>query len=171
MPKQTSGAQAAQEPVQVEAAVQAETSVQDEPIDWKAKYEAMREHSREWERKARSNQESADELEKLKAENRDELEKLKAANKDERDRAQAELAEMKARAERAETVSAVADAHGVPAELVAMFSGADADELGRQVKKALKLLPAYPTRTDDGGGSCAPKASAAQQFADIIGNI
>ena len=36
-----------------------------EPIDYKAKYEAMKSHSREWERKAKENQGAADELEKL----------------------------------------------------------------------------------------------------------
>lgn len=37
---------------------------QPEPIDYKAKYEAMKTHSREWERKAKENQGAADELEK-----------------------------------------------------------------------------------------------------------
>lgn len=34
--------------------------------DWQAKYEAMRAHSREWEKKAKENQGAADELEKLR---------------------------------------------------------------------------------------------------------
>ncbi len=133
--------------------------------DWKAKYEAMREHSREWERKAKGNQDAADELEKLKAAQMDESEKaVKRAEK-----AEAELNALKAQAARAEAVSAVADANGVPTEFVAMLSGNDAEELAAQVKRALELLPAYPARTDDGGTKAVAKKSMADRFAENLG--
>ena len=135
-----------------------------EPTDWKAKYEAMREHSREWERKAKGNQEAADELEKLRAEQLTEQEK---ANK-RAEKAEAELSELKAAAARAEAVAAVADAAGVPTEFVAMLSGKDADELSKQVRRALELLPAYPTRTDDGGTKAAAKKDPAERFAEQL---
>ena len=131
----------------------AEEPAKSDTTDWKAKYEAMRDHSREWERKARGNQEAADELEKLKAAKQE---------------AEAELNDMKAKAERAEAVAKVADSANVPAEVVGMLNGSDADELADQVKRLLKLLPAYPTRTDDGGTNAAVKQSTAKQFADAI---
>ena len=136
----------------------------DKATDWKAKYEAMREHSREWERKAKGNQDAADELEKLKASQLTEQEK---ANK-RAEKAEAELNELKAAAARAEAVASVADKHGVPTEFVSMLSGNDADELAAQVKRALELLPAYPTRTDDGGTNAAAKKDPAERFAEQL---
>ena len=132
--------------------------------DWQAKYEAMRAHSREWEKKAKENQGAADELEKLREAQATEQEKAtKRAEK-----AEAELNELKAKAERAETVAAVADKANVPAEVVAMLNGSDADELEKQVERLLKLLPAYPTRTDDGGGKSTAKKSNADRFAEAL---
>ena len=145
-----------------------EQQASDEPTstepDWKAKYEAMRQHSRDWERKAKENEGAASELEQLKAANLAEQEK----EKERADKAEAELNELKAQAERAELIASVADKANVPTEFVQMLNGADADELAAQVERALKLLPAYPTRTDDGGTSAVAKKSTAQQFAGAI---
>lgn len=139
----------------------------DGSAEWQAKYEAMRAHSREWERKARENQEAAAELEKLKEAQATEQEK--AVRRAER--AEAELSELKAKAERAETVTAVADAANVPAEVVSMLNGSGEGELKEQVERLLKLLPAYPTRTDDGGGKAAAKVTNAQRFASNLEGI
>ena len=46
-----------------------------EEVDYKAKYEAMKSHAREWEKKAKENQGAASELEKLKEEQLSEIEK------------------------------------------------------------------------------------------------
>lgn len=132
--------------------------------DWKAKYEAMRQHSRDWESKAKANQSAADELEKLKADSQTEQEKaLHRAEK-----AEAELQKLKADAERAETVSSVAEKLDVPTELVQMLNGGDADELETQVARIKKLLPMYPTRTDDGGGQAVAKKTNAERFAEEL---
>ena len=140
-------------------AAEAQAQAQEvDATDWQAKYEAMRAHSREWEKKAKENQGAADELEQLKSEASMRAEK-----------AEAELNELKARAERAETVSSVATSAGVPPEFVAMLNGADADELEKQVARALELLPAYPTRTDDGGAPAVRKKSNAERFAEALG--
>lgn len=145
-------------------AAEGKTPEVDGSTDWQAKYEAMRAHSREWEKKAKENQGAADELEKLREAQATEQEKAtKRAEK-----AEAELNELKAKAERAEAVAAVADKANVPAEVVAMLNGSDADELGKQVERLLKLLPAYPTRTDDGGGKAAAKKSNADRFAEAL---
>lgn len=137
----------------------------EEATDWQAKYEAMRQHSREWERKAKENQGAADELEKLRESQQTEQERATRRA----ERAEAELSELKAKAERAEAVAAVAGKAGVPAEVVSMLNGSDADELGKQVERLLKLLPAYPTRTDDGGSRAAAKKTNADRFAEAFG--
>lgn len=131
-----------------------------EATDWKAKYEAMREHSREWEKKAKGNQSAADELEKLKAEQLSEQER---ANK-RAEKAEQELAELKARAARTEAIAKIAVDEGISPDIVSMLSGKDGEELAEQVAKLKKLMPAYPTRTDDGG----TKAAAAKTEIPII---
>ena len=83
-------------------------------------------------------------------------------------KAEEELAQLKADAERQQAIAKVADSANVPTEVVAMLTGKDADELEGQVRRLLKLLPAYPTRTDDGGAKAAAKKSTAQQFGDIL---
>ena len=83
-------------------------------------------------------------------------------------KAEEELAQLKADAERQQAIAKVADSANVPTEVVAMLTGKDADELEEQVKRLLRLLPAYPTRTDDGGANAAAKKSTAQQFGDIL---
>lgn len=148
----------ADEPTQVD-----ETTT-NEP-DWKAKYEEMRQHSREWEKKARANQSAADELEKQRADSQSEQEKaIERAKK-----AEAELEKLKADAERAKTVSKVATDTGIPSEIVSMLNGKDADELQAQVEAIKKSLLQAPTRTDDGGGNTVAKKSNADRFAESLG--
>lgn len=133
--------------------------------DYKAKYEAMKSHSREWEKKAKANQDAAEELEKLKDENRSEIEKANSRAQ----KAEEEAAKFKAEQERRLAISKVADANKVPVEFVSMLSGADEDELTDQVKRALEILPAYPTRSDDGGGSSSgAKKTNADRFFDNL---
>mgnify|MGYP004530823957 FL=1 len=45
--------------------VEVEPNGADETTDWEAKYNEMKQHSREWERKAKANKEAADELASL----------------------------------------------------------------------------------------------------------
>lgn len=146
-------------------ATQGETEQEVDATDWKAKYEAMRAHSREWEKQAKANKDAATELEQLKATQLTEQEKaVKRAEK-----AEAELQALKAEAERAAVVSSVADDANVPSEVVAMLNGADEEELRKQVARLMKLLPAYPSRTDDGGGKAVAKKSNADRFAEALG--
>lgn len=132
--------------------------------DWKAKYEAMRQHSRDWESKAKANQSAADELEKLRAASQTEQERAVARA----EKAEAELQKLRADAERAHTVTTIADELDVPAEFVQMLNGEDADELRAQVTRIKKLLLAAPTRTDDGGGTSVSKKSNADRFAEAL---
>lgn len=97
----------------------------------------------------------------------DELEALRT----ERDAATAERDALAAEKARAALVAKVAKEAKLPAEVVGMLSAADEDGLAAQAKALLKLYPAYPARTDDGGGRASAKRTTAQQFADAIGDI
>lgn len=99
---------------------QAEVQTQetDETTDWQAKYEAMREHSREWERKAKANKAAADELEQLKAAQMTEQEKLTARA----EAAEAKLAELEAQASHDAAAKTIAKETGVPLELLSYCS-------------------------------------------------
>lgn len=83
-------------------------------------------------------------------------------------KAEAELAQLKAEAQRAADVSEAAEKAGIPLEVAQMLNGADADELTKQAKKLLELLPVHPTRTDNGGAQVTAKTTNAQRFADIL---
>ena len=140
-----------------------ETTTQ-EP-DWKAKYEKMREHSREWEKKAKANQSAADELEKQRADSQTEQQRaMERAEK-----AEAELKKLRDEAERARVVAEVSSSQGVPADLVAMLNGSDVDELAEQIDRIKKVLLAAPTRTDDGGGRTVVKKTIEDRFAENLG--
>ena len=85
-------------------------------------------------------------------------------------RAEEELERLKAEAQRAADVRATAEKAGIPIEVAQMLNGSSADELLEQAKRLLKLMPAHPTRTDDGGASGATaKKSNAELFAKALG--
>jgi len=86
-------------------------------------------------------------------------------------KAEAELAQLKADAQRASDVSAAAEKAGIPLEVAQMLNGKDADELIEQAKKLLKLMPVHPTRTDDGGGRATAKKTNAQKFAESVADL
>ncbi len=96
-----------------------ETTVQEvaegtESTDWKAKYEEMRGHMRDWEKKAKANQTAADELEKLRAEQMTEQEK----ERQRAEKAESELAALKAEQARTEAAMRITKETGVPLELL-----------------------------------------------------
>lgn len=80
-------------------------------------------------------------------------------------KAEAELAQLKADAQRRADVSAAAESAGIPLEVAQMLNGADADELLEQAKRLLKLMPVHPARTDDGGARATAKKTNAERFA------
>ena len=135
----------------------------EETVDWKAKYEEMRAHARDWENKAKANKGAADELEKLKAENLSEQEKAIARA----EKAEAEL--LKANAERAEMYTRIASKTKLPLEVIQTLNGEDEDALVQQANALKKLLPNYPDREDDGGGNSSAKKTNADRFAEAFG--
>ena len=86
----------------------------DEPTDWQAKYEAMREHMRDWEKKAKANQSAADELEKLKSEQMTEQEKAIARA----EAAESELNALKAEKAKNDAARRLSNETGVPFEML-----------------------------------------------------
>ena len=107
---------------------QAEDTAQTE-TDWQAKYEDMRRHSREWEKRAKENAAAADELEQLKQAQLTEQEKATARA----EKAESELAAMKAEQELFETRRSVADQTGAPLELMECCTDKEAMERAAQI--------------------------------------
>lgn len=107
-------------------------------VDWEAKYNELKKHSREWEKLAKQRKGAADELAALKESQMSESEKL-----------QKQLAEATARADalqaekdRAEWVAEVSKATGVPTDLLSLISASDRDDL---MSKAEGLRDRYST--------------------------
>ena len=134
-------------------------------VDWKAKYEEMRTHARDWESKAKANKDAAQELEKLKAANLSEQEKAIARA----EKAEAELQQLRAQAERAEMAQRVAEKTKLPLEVVQTLNGEDEESLVKQATALKKLVPNYPSREDDGGGNTNAKKTNADRFAENLG--
>ena len=136
--------------------------------DWEAKYKAMREHSREWERKAKANEAAATELEQLKAASLTEQEKaVKRAEK-----AEAELARMRADAQKRTDADEMAAKTGIPAAL--LMHCADREDMEAFAKEwdAQHHVPAASpapesrvVRTQD------PNASTRDQFAEFASSF
>jgi hypothetical protein len=98
----------------------------------------------------------------------DELQAAKA----EAEKAAKELADLRAATERQQAVSKVADEMGIPTEVVGMLNGANEEELAKQVRRILKVLPAYPVRTDEGGtANVAAAKTNAQRFASMLDGV
>lgn len=85
-----------------------------ESVDWQAKYEEMRGHMRDWEKKAKANQSAADELERLKAAQMTEQDKANARA----EAAEAELAQLKAEKAKMDAATQLASETGVPFEML-----------------------------------------------------
>ena len=85
-----------------------------ESVDWQAKYEEMRGHMRDWEKKAKANQSAADELERLKAAQMTEQDKANARA----EAAEAELAQLKAEKAKVDAATQLAAETGVPFEML-----------------------------------------------------
>lgn len=115
-----------------------------EEIDYKAKYEEALKHSREWEKRAKSNRDKAKAYDEAEAGKKTVEERLAAL--------EGENANLKAAAERAETVKAVAKETGVPEAVVAALNGADAEQLAEQAKAVAEALKGK------GGAPVAPEA-------------
>ena len=114
--------------------------------DWKAM-------ARKWERLAKSNSEKATAYDELQEQSKSELQRAQEKAK----RVEDELAELKAKAELAETRARMAKESGVPAELI---FGADEGEMAASAK----ALAAW------GKPSSAPRTSGSGKFSADVGD-
>ena len=96
-----------------------------QPVDWEAKYNELKKHSREWEKLAKQRKGAADELAALKESQMSESEKLQKQLADATARADA----LQAEKDRTAWVNEAAEATGVPADLLSLISASDRDDL------------------------------------------
>ena len=94
-------------------------------VDWEAKYNELKKHSREWEKLAKQRKGAADELAALKESQMSESEKLQKQLADATARADA----LQAEKDRTEWVAEASKATGVPADLLSLISASDRDDL------------------------------------------
>ena len=147
---------------------QAEPKNEPPEENWQAKYEAMRQHSRDWEKRARDNEEAAKELEQLKAAQLTEQEKANARA----EKAERELEQLKAERKREADAREVAEEKGVPQwildnlpdrEAMEAFADRYAKEGGQQQPHAAATSASKRVNKGDG-----KPPTTAQQFADAI---
>lgn len=136
--------------------------------DWEAKYKEMRQHSRDWERKAKANEAAAAELEQLKAASLSEQEKAERRA----EKAEAELDELRAQMQRTADAQEIAASSGVPLALLMHCSDrADMESFVREYE-AEHHVPAAPgapeSRVIRGDGA---KVSNRDIFADYVSQI
>lgn len=109
-------------------------------VDWEAKYNELKKHSREWEKLAKQRKGAADELAALKESQMSESEKLQKQLADATARADA----LQAEKDRTAWVAEASKATGVPADLLSLISASDRDDL---MSKAEGLKDRYSTST------------------------
>lgn len=115
--------------------------------DWKAKYEELLGHSRDWEKKAKANKEAADKLAAMEQERQTDSEKIAdLANRlDEKERAE----------KRAKLVAKVAKEKGVSADLIAGDDEESMSAWADRLKEAMtppRLAKVSKPGTFDRGG-------------------
>lgn len=111
--------------------VQESAAAEESEIDYKAKFEEERAHSRKWEKLAKQNKAAAAELDALKEAQMSETEKLNARA----EKAEAELAAMKAEQAQRERIADVSKETGVPSEILAFCADSERmDEFAKAVK-------------------------------------
>ena len=145
-----------------------EVEAQESETDWKAKYDEMRNHMRDWEKKAKANQSAADELEKLKAAQMSEQEKANARA----EAAESELAQLKAEKAKVDAATRLASETGVPFEML-MFCQ-DEEAMNDFAKTYAKETHVSSAPTALAGAriirGSEKKASARDQFASLLEN-
>ena len=97
----------------------------EQTVDWEAKYNELKKHSREWEKLAKQRKGAADELAALKESQMSESEKLQKQLADATARADA----LQAEKDRTEWVNEVSKSTGVPADVLSLISASDRDDL------------------------------------------
>lgn len=143
-----------------------------ETTDWEAKYNEMKQHSREWERKAKANKEAADELAALKESQMSEQERLQK----QLDEATARADALQEEKDRRQWVDDAATETGVPAEILSLIAATDRDDLmskaaGLKDRLAVNGQPTVPVVLGDGKHADVKETgSAKDDFAQFMKN-
>lgn len=143
-----------------------------ETTDWEAKYNEMKQHSREWERKAKANKEAADELAALKESQMSEQERLQK----QLDEATARANALQEEKDRRQWVDDVATETGVSAEILSLIAATDRDDLmskaaGLKDRLAVNGQPTVPVVLGDGKrADIEETGSAKDDFAQFMKN-
>lgn len=158
------------DPIEV---VEVEPNGEGETTDWEAKYNEMKQHSREWERKAKANKEAADELAALKESQMSEQERLQK----QLDEATARANALQEEKDRRQWVDDAATETGVPAEILSLIAATDRDDLmskaaGLKDRLAVNGQPTVPVVLGDGKRADIQKTgvSAKDDFAQFMKN-
>ena len=136
-----------------------------EPVDWEAKYKEAVAQSRKWEERSKANKEKADKWDAYEQEGMSEAEKLAKRAES----AEAELASLKAEAQRRSDADEVSEATGVPASLLLHCADrVDMESFAKEYAELTKLPVAPPAPQsrvirDEG----AADADTAAQFAEM----
>ncbi len=112
-----------------------------EPIDWEAKFKEAQAQSRKWEERAKANKSKADKWDEYEQQGMSEAEKLAKRA----DAAEAELAQLKAEAQRRADAHEVAEANGVPEHLLSFCADREAMEAFAKEYAAQAHVPAAPS--------------------------
>lgn len=136
----------------------------EQEVDWKAKYEETLAESRKWEKRSKENLDKAKKWDAYEQEGLSEAEK--AAQRAEK--AEAELAALKAEAQRNADAKEVATAAGIPESLLLFCSDREAMEAFAKAYAAENAVPAAPSapasRVIRDGGA---EVTTADQFAEM----
>jgi hypothetical protein len=95
-----------------------------EQVDWEAKFKELQAQSRKWEERAKANKDKADKWDAYEQEGMSEAEKLAKRAES----AEAELAQLKADAQRRADAHEIAEANGVPEHLLSFCANREAME-------------------------------------------
>ena len=135
-----------------------------EEVDWEAKYKEAVAQSRKWEERAKANKQKADKWDAYEQEGMSEAERLAKRAES----AEAELAQLKADAQRRSDAKEVSKASGVPEQLLSFLPDRDAMEaFAKEYATETHVpagAPAPESRVNRGGGGTV---STADQFAEM----
>lgn len=140
--------------------VGAEAGAEPQAVDWQAKFEAERAHSKKWEERAKANAEAAKELEAQR--NASMTSEERAA------KAEAELARLKAEIESSKAVAAAAEKYGVPASVIRGGTPEEVEAHAKALAEVMGRQPAAPLVPADGKKPTRPAASEAADFAAAL---
>lgn len=136
-----------------------------EQVDWEAKYKELQAQSRKWEERAKANKDKADKWDAYEQEGMSEAEKLAKRAES----AEAELAQLKADAQRRADAHEIAETNGVPEHLLSFCASREAMEAFAKEYAAQAHVPAAPSaatsRVVRGGGG---KQSTRDKFASYF---